>query len=90
MRLPSLHHLDREISADSLQTWRLIQSFKGDFTGAGGDVEQPRTGRQLGLVNDVAAPAYILPERHQAVHQVIAPGDAGEHILDILGAFLSF
>jgi len=31
----------------------------------------------------------VLAEGHQPVHRVVAAGDAGEHVLHVLGAFLS-
>ncbi len=46
--------------------------------------------RQLRLLNYILAPFNILSGRHQTVHRIIPPGNAGEHVLHVVRAFLSF
>src|SRR5690606_22250543 len=80
--LPDAHHRQREVRRDHAQAGDLPPRLKRDIPRASGDIEQPATARQARLLHDEAPPALVLPEGHQAVHQVIARGDLPEHRLD--------
>ena len=47
---------------------------------AGAQVEDELTGLEHGTVRGQPAPALVLTEGHQAVHQVVTPGDAAKEV----------
>ena len=76
------HHRRREIEPDDEADIGVGQG-DGQIAGAGGDVEHPvRSGRE-GVANGDPAPAPVLTERHQTVHQVVAADDPAEHPPDL-------
>ena len=50
-------------------------------------VQQAGLWMKPGAPDDFLAPAHILPGGHQAVHYIIAAGNAGKNILHITGFF---
>ena len=69
-----------EITAKYSDLGVLFERFQGDIRRAGGDIKQAAIGRQIAGFDHHPAPALILPDRHQAVHQVIASGGFRKHL----------
>src|SRR5581483_11220152 len=63
--------------------------FNREVAGAAAEIEHHRPGSKLEHPDRPAAPGAVHPERHQAVHEVVARRDAIEHRSDergLLGA----
>ena len=82
------HHGEGVIGGNGKTAGLLALSLTGQITGAASQVEQARAGSQLRPADDLPPPADVLPKGHQAVHQVVAGGDAGEHGLDAVAALI--
>ena len=62
-----------------------LEDAARDIAGAAGDVDQVEAARRPGRRepgDEVVLPQPVQAARHQVVHQVVAPGDGGEHVVD--------
>ncbi len=67
-------------------TWD-AQGFGGDVARARAEVEQTASRREGGEGDGHFSPADILPAGHQPIHEIVSARDAGEHVLNVNGAF---
>ena len=75
--------------ADHLRVGMPSPRFKGDIAGAGRQIQQRAGPRQTRSLYRRAPPLHILPAGDDAVHEVVAFGDAVEHALHIIRAFIA-
>ena len=88
LHLADQHHLVGEVAAEYRHIGMLFERFQGDIRRAGGDIEQAAFGWQIAGFDDHPAPALILPDGHQPVHQVIAAGGFRKHLPHVSGFFI--
>ncbi|HEX2993556.1 MAG TPA: hypothetical protein VHP14_01960 [Anaerolineales bacterium] len=87
--LPGAHHLEGEIGSNDLCLRILRQRLPRQVARPGTDIQQTGIFLQLRVLDDLPSPANILPACHQAIHQIVAPGDPGEHGLNVRCTFRS-
>ncbi len=83
------HHLVGEVGGGHFEARHLGDGLARQVACARAEVQQARFRIQPGEFDHLPAPADILKARHQAVHQVIAAGDPGEHVLNVRSAFVT-
>ena len=77
-------HLGREVEAGHLAAATDdAGQLEREVAGAAAGVEHRGAAADAGLARGERAPAPVEPGRHDAVHQVVGPGDAVEHALDV-------
>ena len=70
-------HAVGQVDADRLEACG--RELAAQVAGAPGEVEHDRAAGQRELVDGAPPPADVHPERHDAVHEVVARGDGVEH-----------
>ena len=87
-RFANTQHLEGEIGFHGAGSGILPKGLEPQVTGAAPQIQQETPLRGQGSPSDdLPPPTAVLPEGHQAVHQVVFPRDAGEHPLDVLRPF---
>ncbi len=81
----ALEHLRREVQARHGAPRTRVREAEGEVAGAAAGVERLIRRGEAGLGGRHAAPPRVQPHRHDAVHEVVARGDAAEHRLDTRG-----
>jgi hypothetical protein len=72
-------HALGEVGGDDLAVRVQGVQVQGEVAGAGGQVEGGAVRDGNGLARGGASPGAVHAQRHHAVHEVVAPGDAREH-----------
>src|SRR5215831_18176118 len=62
-----------------------LAQLEREVAGARGEVETGAVRRGNGLAGRRSSPRVVHPERHEPVHEVVAPGDAREHLVHVAG-----
>src|SRR5262249_5166986 len=62
-----------------------LAQLEREVAGARGEVETGAVRRGNGLAGRRSSPRGVHPERHEPVHEVVAPGDAREHLVHVAG-----
>src|SRR5439155_6092644 len=83
VRRCATQHAKREVDADNLSGGVGVEDRLGEPAGAGADVKYGVVWSARECVGYSAAPANVLTEGHERVHQVVPPRDAPEHLGDV-------